>query len=125
MKKQKKQAGFIVSAELVMIATVLVIGMLVGMVAIRDALTAEMGDVAEAIGALDQSYSDNGITDQGTLTAVQGSAWSDASDDGTPDEQGDQGAAGDQANIDFTPAPSYDEDVQTGLINQGAPAVNP
>lgn len=115
MKKQKKQAGFIVSAELVLIATILVIGLIVGMVAIRDALTAEMGDVAEAIGALDQSYTDNGIIDFGTGTAVQGSAWSDDSDNGDA-TQGDQGAAGDQQNIDFTPAPTYDESNQTGPI---------
>jgi len=116
MKKQKKQAGFIVSAELVMIATVLVIGLLVGMVAIRDALTAEMGDVAEAIGALDQSYTDNGILDAGTTTAIQGSAWSDDTDNGTPGVQGDQGAAGDDLGIDFTTPPTYDESLQTPPI---------
>jgi len=112
MKKQKKQAGFIVSAELVLIATILVIGMIVGMVAIRDALTAEMGDVAEAIGALDQSYVDNGLFDLGTDTAVMGSAYSDAIDNGTGTEEGDQGAAGDNEGINFSVNATYNEDDQ-------------
>jgi hypothetical protein len=84
MKKQKKQAGFIVSAELVLVATILVIGMVVGMAIVRDAVTAEMEDVAEAIGALDQSYNYAGITitsPGGTLAIVAGSEWNDSVDD--------------------------------------------
>jgi hypothetical protein len=110
MKKQQKgQAGFIVSAELVLIATILVIGMVVGMVAIRDAMTAEMGDVAEAIGSLDQSYSFDGINDTGTNAMIGASAWDDGPDNivNTP---GQQGFAGDQTPIDFTsPAPAVPE----------------
>lgn len=76
-KHQKKQAGFIVSAELILIATILVIGLIVGMVAVRDATNAELEDVAEAIGALDQSYFFFGVEDslEGSWTA--GSAWAD------------------------------------------------
>lgn len=83
MKKQKKEAGFIVSAELVLVATILVIGMIVGMAVIRDAVTAEMEDVAEAIGAVDQSYNWAGITavtGAGTLAIVAGSEWNDSED---------------------------------------------
>lgn len=86
MKKQqkKKEAGFIVSAELVLIATILVIGLIVGMAIIRDAVTAEMNDVAEAIGSVDQSYSWAGITALNgagqTLAIVAGSEWSDTTD---------------------------------------------
>ena len=80
-KQQKKEAGFIVSAELVLIATILVIGMLVGMVVIRDAVTAEMDDVAEAIGALDQSYFFQGITNSPNVADwVSGSTWIDSID---------------------------------------------
>ena len=117
MKKQqqKKQAGFIVSAELVLIATILVIGMIVGMAAIRDAVTAEMGDVAEAIGALDQSYVFDGITDNASVAAVAGSAWGDASDTGAGG-QGDQGAAGDEEGFDFAFDPGADEDTQAAPL---------
>ena len=103
MKKQaqKKQGGFIVSAELVLIATILVIGLIVGMVAIRDAMTAEMGDVAEAIGSLDQSYSFDGIQDPGTLAVIGSSAFTDAVDNSGTTAEGVQGFAGDQTNISF------------------------
>jgi len=114
-KQQKTQAGFIVSAELVLIATILVIGLIVGMVAIRDAVTAEMGDVAEAIGALDQSYVFDGITDNASVAAVAGSAWGDASDTGAGG-QGDQGAAGDEEGFDFAFDPGADEDTQAAPL---------
>jgi hypothetical protein len=101
MKKQKKEAGFIVTAELILIATILVIGMIVGLVAIRDAVTAEAGDVAEAIGAIDQSYYFDGIVDEGTNAAVGGSSWDDEADNGLGGGTGDQGEAGDEEGINF------------------------
>jgi hypothetical protein len=115
-KQQKKQAGFIVSAELVLIATILVIGLIVGMVAIRDAVTAEMGDVAEAIGAIDQSYIFDGISDNAPVAAVAGSAWSDAADNGTTGVPGDQGAAGDEEGFNFSVTPDTDEDTQVAPL---------
>jgi len=101
MKKQqkKKEAGFIVSAELVLIATILVIGLIVGMVAIRDAVTAEMHDVAEAIGMLDQSYTFTGIQDVPLNSEVAGTAWADSVDL----------TAGDQQPIIYNVAPITDE----------------
>jgi Flp pilus assembly pilin Flp len=48
--------GFVVSAELVLVATLLVIGLIVGMSEIQHAVVQEMNDVAEAIGSLNQSY---------------------------------------------------------------------
>jgi hypothetical protein len=90
-KHQRKQAGFIVSAELILIATILVIGLIVGMVAIRDAATAEMHDIAEALGALDQSYTIQGILDLGTNAEVGGTTWIDSVDT----------EAGDQLGIDY------------------------
>lgn len=95
-KQQKKQAGFIVSAELVLIATILVIGLIVGMVTIRNAMTAEMDDVAEALGALDQSYTFQGINTDPVGSWVSGSVWIDDADS----------AAGDGAQPDFDRAPS-------------------
>lgn len=99
-KQQKKEAGFIVSAELVLIATILVIGLIVGMVAIRDALTAEMHDVAEAIGALDQSYFFDGIVDTGTSAFIVGVQFTDTVDS----------AAGDQIGLVWTTTSDDDED---------------
>ena len=57
----KDEAGFIVSAELVLVATILVIGMIVGLVCIRNQVVQELVDVGEAVGALSQTYAFGGI----------------------------------------------------------------
>ena len=56
------EAGFIVSAELVMIATILVIGLVVGLSEVAHAVNEELNDVGEAIGCLNQSYGYTGFT---------------------------------------------------------------
>ncbi|WP_437191807.1 hypothetical protein [Planctomicrobium sp. SH527] len=48
--------GFIVSAELVIIATLAVLGMIVGFSQVQNAVVSEMSDVSHALGALNQSY---------------------------------------------------------------------
>ncbi|WP_240928047.1 hypothetical protein [Thalassoroseus pseudoceratinae] len=48
--------GFIVSAELVIIATLLVIGLVVGLSEVQHAVVSELNDVGDAIGQLNQSY---------------------------------------------------------------------
>jgi Flp pilus assembly pilin Flp len=72
------ERGFIVSAELVLVATLLVIGMVVGLQTIRDTVTTEMADVASAIGALNQSYTYAGTT--GHASSVAGSIFTDLTD---------------------------------------------
>jgi Flp pilus assembly pilin Flp len=56
------EAGFIVSAELVLIATICVIGVIAGMVEIQWALVGELNDVSDAIGSLNQSFQFAGFT---------------------------------------------------------------
>lgn len=58
----KDDAGFIVSAELVLVATILVIGLIVGLSEVQHAVVSELNDVADAIGELNQSYSFSGFT---------------------------------------------------------------
>jgi hypothetical protein len=60
MKKRKK-GGFIVSAELVLIATIMVLGLLIGMVAVRDTLIGELVDCGQAFGSLNQSHEYPGV----------------------------------------------------------------
>lgn len=55
------EAGFIVSAELVFIATLLVIGLIVGLSEVQHAVNEELNDVGEAIGCLNQSYGFTGF----------------------------------------------------------------
>ena len=82
------EAGFIISAELVLIATILVIGMIVGLVSIRDQVVQELADVAGAISHMNQTYSFSGITGHTSIT--MGSAFTDRFDfcDEVPDQTG-------------------------------------
>jgi hypothetical protein len=81
------EAGFIISAELVLIFTLMFCGVAVGMTTVRDSLVQELGDVAEAIGALNQSYSFNSISAPdtggtcGQHAACSGSGFQDQADD--------------------------------------------
>jgi len=54
------QAGFVVSAELVLVLTIAVLGMVVGLASVRDSINAELVDLSNAFGAIDQSYSVRG-----------------------------------------------------------------
>ena len=71
-KLWKDEAGFVVSAELIFIATLLVIGLVTGWVAVRNAVTSELTEVAQAIGAVDQSYSYCGKSNCCSATAGGG-----------------------------------------------------
>jgi hypothetical protein len=72
------EAGFIVSAELILVATLLVIGMIVGLQTVRDAVITELADTATAIGQINQSYSYGGAT--GHASSVAGSSFTDLAD---------------------------------------------
>jgi Flp pilus assembly pilin Flp len=78
------EAGFIISAELVLVATLLVIGLIVGLSEVQHAVVSELNDVADAIGELNQSYSFSGFhkTDFRSVHAVTyGSDFEDQRDD--------------------------------------------
>ncbi len=79
------EAGFLISAELLLILTLMICGVVVGMATVRDALVQELGDVAEAIGALDQSYNYRALRAPrekgGTHARCGGSGFNDEEDD--------------------------------------------
>ncbi|MFO1020082.1 MAG: hypothetical protein U0903_05225 [Planctomycetales bacterium] len=54
------ETGFIVSLELVLIASIAVIALVVGFNEICVAINTELNDISNAIGALNQSYGVNG-----------------------------------------------------------------
>lgn len=58
----KDEAGFVVSAELVLIATITVIGLVVGLTEVASAVNQELEDVGAAIGSLNQSYYYSGFS---------------------------------------------------------------
>ena len=66
------EAGFIVSAELVLVATIVVIGMVVGLSEIQHSVVQELNDVAEAIGSVNQSYAYQGLSATKTQGAGAG-----------------------------------------------------
>ena len=92
-KLWQDEVGAIVSAEIVLVATILVIGMIVGLKSVRDAAVTELADVAQAIANLDQSYSYSSVSGHAASTA--GSQFLDAPDfcDGTdPTANGGSGS---------------------------------
>ncbi len=56
------ESGFIISAELVLVATLLVIGLIVGLAEVQHAIVSELNDVAEAIGSVNQTYYYSGFS---------------------------------------------------------------
>ena len=65
-------AGFIISAELVLVATIVVIGMIVGLTSVRNQVVQELVDVGQAVGNMSQSYAVAG-------TAKKDLGWTDGS----------------------------------------------
>ncbi len=55
------ESGVILSAEIVLIGTILVLGMIVGLVELQCAIVAELSDLSSAFGNLDQSYTVSGL----------------------------------------------------------------
>jgi Flp pilus assembly pilin Flp len=77
-KLMNDEAGFVVSSELVLIATVLVLGLIVGLTSLRNSVTGELADLAAAIGNISQSYSFSAIT--GHSSSVAGTSFADVAD---------------------------------------------
>jgi hypothetical protein len=83
------QTGFVLTAELVLISTILVLGLIVGLTSVQSAVVGELSDVGAAIGSLNQSYSFNGFAsrkafpsrDCGTKAFTAGSAFHDMRDE--------------------------------------------
>jgi hypothetical protein len=78
------ESGFVVSSDLILVSSILVLGLLVGLVSLRDLIVQELGDVAMAVGNLNQSYSFAGHTVEfdGLEFTVAGSSFTDESDFG-------------------------------------------
>lgn len=84
-KLASDEQGFIISAELVLVMTIAVLAMVVGLTAVRDAITEELNDVSHAFGSVNQSYNYNGLKkgrQWGSVHAVvAGSGFNDTTDD--------------------------------------------
>jgi hypothetical protein len=63
--------GALIATEFLFVATILVIGIIVGLASVRDAVNAELAELANAILALSQGYTVSGVS--GCCSAVEGS----------------------------------------------------
>lgn len=65
------EAGFVVTVEMILVATVLVIGLVAGLTVLRDSVLSELSDTAQAFGAVDQSFGVSGAKFDGTSSSAQ------------------------------------------------------
>lgn len=101
-KKRQGQAGFVQTAEILLIGTVLAIGLVTGLTKLRDQTVAELSDLGSAVGAIDQSYSIKGATwtnADGSVAQATGFGFTDA-----PDTSGDAAVGGDALTVKYTAA---------------------
>lgn len=64
-----EETGAIVSAEIMLVATILVLGVIVGLKSIRDSVVTELADVAQAIANVNQSYCYSGVSGHAANTS--------------------------------------------------------
>ena len=55
------ESGVILSAEIVLVGTILVLGMIVGLVELQCTVVAELSDLSSAFGNMDQTYKTSGF----------------------------------------------------------------
>src|SRR5688572_27861506 len=79
------ETGFIVSTELVLICTLLVIGLVVGLSEVQHSIVSELNDVSEAFGGVNQSFKFSGFSSfkkDGDVKAIfSGSKFRDSRDE--------------------------------------------
>lgn len=117
----RRLRGFALTSELVLVSTITVLGVTAGLVALRDATMAELHDLSEAVGALNQSYAYQGIDFLGTdptvtLGSVAGSIFLDDVDS----------AAGDRVGWSFTAVSGSNlEASEFSLVDFDVPVTTP
>ena len=72
----RDEAGVVVTPEIIIITTVGLLSLIAGWNAVSNALASELGDVANSVAALDQSYSYRGIS-AGVHATCSGSGFAD------------------------------------------------
>jgi nanoRNase/pAp phosphatase (c-di-AMP/oligoRNAs hydrolase) len=78
------EAGFIISAEMVLVMTIGVLAMVVGLTAVRDSVAHEMNDISHAFGTVSQSYNVTGLhkdSDNGGHACIAGFGFNDSTDE--------------------------------------------
>ena len=73
------EAGFVVSSELILVATVAVLSLVVGLSEVSHSVNQELEDVGSAFGAMQQSYVYRGLSSH-NKSAIVGSSFNDYAD---------------------------------------------
>ncbi len=76
------EEGFLLSTEALLIGTIAVLGLIVGLAEVRNAVVQELGDFSQAVAYLNQDYAYTSITSTNGTTGIQtsGSVYVDAPD---------------------------------------------
>lgn len=74
--------GFILSTEALLIGTIAVIGLIVGLAEVRNAVVQELGDFSQAVAYLSQDYAFTTVSSTNVATQIQtsGSTYTDNPD---------------------------------------------
>jgi len=63
-----EETGAIVSAEVMLVASILVVGVIAGLASLRDSVVTELADVAQAVANVNQSFSFSGVKGHHTFS---------------------------------------------------------
>lgn len=74
----KDEAGFVVSAELILVSTIVVLSLVVGLAEVSNGVNEELEDVGSAIGSINQSFRYSGFC--GHKGAIVGTNFIDGPD---------------------------------------------
>ena len=82
----KEEAGFVISTELVLVGTIVVMGLIVGLTEIQHAIVTELNDISEATGEMNQGYMYSGFSkekqaNRGYSSYTRGAIQVDSTDD--------------------------------------------
>ena len=76
------EEGFLLSTEALLIGTIAVLGLIVGLAEVRNAVVQELGDFSQAVSLLSQSYAYTSVvsTNGGTSIQTSGAVYDDLVD---------------------------------------------
>jgi hypothetical protein len=92
------QRGFVATTDLVLIVSIVTLGTIVGLATLRNSVVQELGDLAAALGKLNQSYSYSGSEydpdDSDAYANIPGSNYTDQPDFCDADDESGEPPAG-------------------------------
>ena len=67
LKLLKDESGFLVAGELILVSTILTLGMIVGLTAVRSAVVNELNDVADGFFSVNQGHRYDSLSNTGKI----------------------------------------------------------